>query len=72
MAVGNVTLAPEVGQAFIDSGTTFSYFPTKIFDAIFYEIKAYCDKTSSDSKYCPGGIFKDNYDGSETFCANFD
>ena len=54
----------NVKQAFVDSGTTFSYIPKRMWDSLMFHFDYFCEQTKDirDGKghkmYCPGERFE--------------
>ena len=67
-----------ITQAFVDSGTTFSYFPRKMWDTIVAHLDHFCEKskdirrTDGNKKYCHGDRFTAMSQGSPVTCFSYD
>ena len=60
---------------FLDSGTTFSYLPTDMWDSLIYHFDCFCEqahKLDDKNKYCPGSRFMTTSDGETLMCFHFD
>ena len=62
---------------FIDSGTTFTYIPIKMWDQLVTYFDYHCEhaKNSGDGnadKYCPGKRFNTVSDGAQVMCFRYD
>ena len=63
---------------FIDSGTTFTYIPTEMWDSLAYHFDYYCEQAKKNApeehrhKYCPGKRFYANVDGDTVMCFEYD
>lgn len=65
---------------FVDSGTTFSYLPGELYDAVMYHFDFFCknaniydNNNTYPNKYCPGKLrFLQNSDGEKAACFDFD
>lgn len=59
---------------FVDSGTTFSYFPSDLWDSLIFHFKHFCDeaKKTGNSKFCPGEQFLTRSDGTTVMCFEYD
>ena len=62
---------------FIDSGTTFSYLPPKMWDQIMLHFDYFCEQTKNfkvngQKKYCHGERFRSRSQGEIATCFRFD
>ena len=68
----------EVRKAFLDSGTTFTYFPVKLWNSIIYHLDYFCRESENirrrdgQKKYCNGKRFRTNVDGNALVCFEYD
>lgn len=65
-------------QAFIDSGTTFTYFPNTMWDALMFHFDYFCEQTKDikdefgQRLYCPGERVMTTSQGEQVMCFKFD
>jgi len=63
---------------FLDSGTTFSYLPTDMWDSLMYHFDYFCDEARKQpeingiQRYCPGKRFVTVSDGETLTCWEFE
>ena len=68
----------QVKQAFVDSGTTFSYLPRRIWDSLMFHFDYFCEHTKNikdsngNKMYCPGERFLTSSQNEEVVCFNYD
>lgn len=67
-------------SGFIDSGTTFSYLPSPLYDSILFHFDVFCDTANmydngnaNKTKYCPSRIkYNINSDNEKVACFHYD
>ncbi|CDW82204.1 aspartic protease pm5 [Stylonychia lemnae] len=60
----------EYKTAFIDSGTTFTYFPPTLYEAVVYHMKWFCDVDPENN--CKGEFYNKALAGSKASCFKYD
>ena len=73
-----ITGSDQWSTGFIDSGTTFTYVPPAMWDALMYHFDYFCDQTKDIlneygyRKYCNGKRFTTRIQGDIYACFEFD
>ena len=63
---------------FVDSGTTFTYLPPRMWDELLLHFDYWCEETEElneeigEKKYCPGKRVKTRHEGENYSCFTFD